>query len=218
VPHGIQRRRAVTLTELVVCLAVLALLIVLLIPAIAYGRQLAHNASCKSHLKRLWTATTYYTNSNNGYFFVNHNPPLRISNVIYKTCGRTGWGALYPGYLEDYHDFFCPADPGRGPAWEYGWSNWGTVYGEVQCSYGYRGRQGIVDHPDADLRLITIERAPEKVLGCDFYEPFFAPPRLHHKGHINVLRCNGQIEEVNKSVSFGPAIRDFQTALDILDR
>jgi hypothetical protein len=89
---------------------------------------------------------------------------------------------------------------------------------QVQCSYGYRGRQGIVPDVDATFTVTTFEEHPQRVLGCDFYEPFFAPPRVHHKGHINVLRINGQVERVDRTVSFGPEAEDFQAALDALDR
>ena len=217
-PPRRKRCRAITLTELLVTIGVIAVLMTLLVPAVAYGRSLARDASCKSQLSRLWIATTYYTNSYNGYLFVNRKPPLRISNVIYKKRRPTGWGALYPIHLKNYHILFCPNDPGRGPAWEYGWSNWGSHNAEVQCSYGYRGRQGIVDDADEPLRLGLIERSPRKVIGCDFYEPFFGPPRVHHRGHINILRCSGQVEQVDRIVSFGPTEQDFQAALDVLDQ
>jgi hypothetical protein len=87
----------------------------------------------------------------------------------------TGWGALHPRYLENRHDFYCPRDPGRGPAWRFRCSDWNADRSEVQCSYGYRGRQGLVEKPEDGLTLSLLERFPRKVLGCDFYEPFFAP-------------------------------------------
>lgn len=92
------------------------------------------------------------------------------------------------------------------------------VASEVQCSYGYRGRQGIVPDADAPFTVTAFDEHPQRVLGCDFYEPFFDPPRVHHRGHINVLRINGQVERVDRIVSFGPRADDFQTALDALDR
>ena len=125
---------------------------------------------------------------------------------------------LYPQYLENYHVLFCAEDPGRGPAWEYGWSNWKAGKGEVQCSYGYRGRYGFARTPRASLRMASIERQPERVLGCDFYEPFFAPPRVHHRDYINVLRCSGQVEPFDKIVSFGPTAADCARAISRLER
>jgi prepilin-type N-terminal cleavage/methylation domain-containing protein len=211
-------RRGFSLTEVVACLVVLAVLGAVAVPAVSYGRDLARDAGCKGHLKRLWIATSYYSSSHSGYLFVNRAHPLRISNVIYKDRGSTGWGTLYPRYLEEYHVLFCPSDPGRGPAWEHGWSNWGEGLSEVQCSYGYRGRHGFARSPSTALCVASIEHGPGKVLGCDYYEPFFAPPRVHHAGHINVLRCNGQVEQVEQVVSFGPRTSDFEAALDALDR
>jgi len=220
-PKGLRarrRRRAFTLTELAVLAVVCGVLAAVFYPAVAYGFEQARDAGCKAHLRRLWIATTYYANSHDGSLFVNTAPPLRISNVIYRGHRVTGWGALFPGYLKNWHDFYCPSDQGRGPAWTYGWSNWGARAGEVQCSYGYRGRQGFVAQPNVGLTVSSLERHPRKVLGCDFHEPFFDPPRIHHDGHLNLVRCDGQVEQVNEDVRFGPGEGDIQIALDTLDR
>jgi prepilin-type N-terminal cleavage/methylation domain-containing protein len=211
-------RRAFTVVELLVTIAVLGILLVLLLPAAVYGRSLARDAICRSNLRQLWAAAGYYAHSCNGQLPVNLATPLRISNVVYKSERITGWGMHHPRFLRDYHVLFCPSDPGRGPAWEYGWSNWGIAGGEVQCSYGYRGRHGICHSPLSSLTLSEVERAQGKVFGCDFYEPFFAPPRIHHKEHINVLRASGSVERVDKVVSFGPLPGGYGVALDALDR
>jgi prepilin-type N-terminal cleavage/methylation domain-containing protein len=208
-----------TLTELLVSMSVITILALLLVPAIAYGRSLARDASCKGQLRQLWTATNYYANSHKGMLFVNYAPPLRISNVLYKDGHRSGWGILHPRYLSNYRVSFCPSDPGRGPAWEYGWSNWGSAApAEVQGSYGYRGRQGLVKSSRTALTLSVLEHHPTKIIGCDFYEPFFDPPRVHHKNHINTLRCNGRVDQTDKLVAFGPTVADLWKAVAQLDR
>jgi competence protein ComGC len=256
--------RAYTIIEFLVCFAVILILTGILLPALASGRSAARDATCKSNLNRLWVATTYYANSHNGNLFDNLSTPLRISNVIYTDLERTGWGILHPRYMEDYHIFFCPSDPGRNPEWQYGWSNWDTANGEVQCSYGYRGRQGITSDPGGAFSISLLDKRPGKVFGCDFYEPAASSPtyrkqarpsvatadpvtgamptpgaqaeteggsvpapqlrvsagqpRTHHSSHTNVLRCNGQVEQVHTIVSFGPTDADVQAALDALDR
>ena len=299
-------RRAFSTTELMILVPVLAILLVLLFCAIGHGRGIARDVVCRSNLGRLGIATGSYANSYNGTLFANLASPLLISNVVYRTPTATGWGLLYPRHLGNYHVLFCPSDPGRGPAWEYGWSNWGAeppdvppphpgggggrrrgwddpqpgqghqggergkrlgwddpqpdhgndgrghqggergkrlgwgdrghgprgrgprpgpghgptpvAASEVQCSYGYRGRQGLVPSAGASFTVSNIESNPQKVLGCDFHEPFFAPPRVHHAGHVNVVRLNGQVERVDATVSFGPTLDDFDRALDALDR
>ena len=211
-------RSGLTVIEVILCMAILGMLLLFLLSGIAYGRGLGRDAACHGHLRRLWIASTRYANSHNGHLFVNEATPLRISNVIYKNHRSTGWGALYPRYLGNYKDFFCPADPGRGPAWRYGWSNWGAETAEVQCSYGYRGRQGFKSSAGTGLTMGMFEQNPGLAFGCDYYEPFFDPPRIHHKAHVNVLRATGRVEDVAAFVSFGPAEVDFYTSLNALDR
>ncbi len=121
--HTVGRRRGLTFIELLVITAIAGVLLILLLPAAAYARSRARDAGCKSNLRQLWGALSYYANDHGGALPVNHATPGRISNILYKDRRRTGWGPIHPRYLRDYHVFFCPNDPGRGPAWEYGWSN-----------------------------------------------------------------------------------------------
>ncbi len=87
----------------------------------------------------------------------------------------------------------------------------------MQGSYGYRGRHGYAHAASTGFVMGMVETRPGRVFGCDFYEPFFAPPRIHHKSHINVLRASGQVEQLDMLVSFGPTDADIQAALDALD-
>jgi len=211
--------RAFTLIELLVTMAIIALLAVLLLVVVPLARRHARDASCRSNLQQLWKATNMYANNEKEILFVNIATPMRISNVVWKDKGPTGWGCLYPKYLPMYQTLFCPADPVRDAQWEYGWTNWETEKGEVQVSYGCRGRQGLVPDAKTAVSLGTIESHPRKVFGCDYYETFTDPPRVHHGSHINLLRCNGMVESLNVIVSFGPKDPDdFQAALNALDK
>ena len=211
-------RRGFTLLELMVCMGIITLLALLLLGAVMRARHQARDVTCKSNLGQLWKAVNYYANASNDCLFVNTTSPLRISNTIYKQAQYSGWGHLYPKYLRDNRIFYCPGDPIRDIEWaDYGWRHWETEDGEVRCSYGYRGRQGLVADPAVALTLSEIERNPQKIVGCDFYLPFAAPARVHHPSHTNVLRCNGSVVQVNRAIGFGPDDEDFQAALDALD-
>ena len=55
-PHsGRRRRRAFTLVELLVVVAIIALLIALLTPSVGLTRRYAKRSICQGHLKQLWT-------------------------------------------------------------------------------------------------------------------------------------------------------------------
>jgi len=212
-------RRAFSILELLVTIGIIALLTMLLLGVVMHARHHARDTRCKGNLSQLWKAVNYYANANNDLLFVNNASPLQISNVIYKNQAPSGWGHLYPRYLKEHRLFYCPADPVRSVDWEtYGWHQWETEEGEVQCSYGWRGRQGLVADEAVALSLSEVERNPQKVVGCDFYETHTPEWRVHHSKHINVLRCNGGVSQVDAIVGFGPEVEDSQAALDVLDR
>jgi len=211
-------RRGFTLVELLVSTGIITILATILLPIFHMARRHARDTRCKGNLTQIWKATNLYANSYEEALFANLETPLRVSNVVYASQRRTGWGCLYPEFLPDYNVLFCPADPARDPEWQFGWGNWGSAVDEVQCSYGYRDRQGIFQDPTIALTLSEIDRNPLKVIGADYYEDFVIPARVHHPDHINLLRCNGQVEQVKVDVSFGPDPADFEQALQALDR
>ena len=216
---GHSLRRGFTLVELMVVMGIIALLAALLLGAVVTARSQARDTTCKTNLTQLWKAVNYYANASNDTLFVNHKTPLRISNVVWAGQRKTGWGLLYPNYLEDYRVFYCPADPIRDPEWDsYGWQHWQTEEGEVQVSYGWRGRQGLVDDASVALTLSEVERNPQKAIGCDYYQDYAPFTGAHHKHHINVLRCNGGVEQVRETPSFGPEEENDVAALATIDR
>ena len=221
-PAPPRRPPAFTMLELLVVITVIAILAMLLLAAVTTARRHARDANCKNNLSQMWKAINLYVSSaDRKPLFPNLLPQLKISNVTFKEQTHTGLGYLYlkPEYLPDMRSYYCPADPVREPRWEYGWEkNWDVEGKEVQCSYGYRGRHGITDDETAELTLAVLESNPKRMLVAEYYENL---KRIHHKGHINILRCNGQVVAVDQStayVRFGPTDEDFDDALAVLDR
>jgi prepilin-type N-terminal cleavage/methylation domain-containing protein len=87
-PTMTSRRRGFTLIELLVVLAILAMLMALLLPAIQRVREAAARASCGNNLKQIGLAMQMY-HSDNGKL-----PPNRLSDL------HATWAVLILPYLE----------------------------------------------------------------------------------------------------------------------
>ena len=69
------RRRAFTLVELLVVIAVIAILSAMLLPALARGKLSAQRTACESNLRQLGMATEIYLGDNAGLFFKHCDAP-----------------------------------------------------------------------------------------------------------------------------------------------
>ena len=81
-------RKAFTLIELMVVVAIIALLIAILLPSLAKAREQAYQVKCASNMKNIWNGIFYYAEdkgNGNGYL-------TQMSNQY-----ATGGNQLYPG-------------------------------------------------------------------------------------------------------------------------
>ena len=110
-PGGSRRPAGFTLVELAVVIAVLALLAVLLAPALRTGIDLAREGACKSNLRQWGTAFLAYAAEHHGYLphpDGRERPPQGTDN------GEYGWMDMLPPYLglKPWREH----PPGRRPA------------------------------------------------------------------------------------------------------
>ncbi|MFA7235395.1 MAG: prepilin-type N-terminal cleavage/methylation domain-containing protein [Phycisphaeraceae bacterium] len=97
------RHSAFTLVELLVVVAIIALLLGILLPALGKAKQAARTTVCASNIRQLAIANTVYSNDQNDYFA--------------------------PGAADSIHNLHrwhgtrdnnqAPFDPTRGPLWSY---------------------------------------------------------------------------------------------------
>ena len=136
-----KRRSGFTLIELLVVVAVIAILLAILLPALRKARTLTKRIACQSNLKQIAVACNMYLDDNEGRFYQAGN-----ANVLYG-----GWSGLQPPSPRPLNKYFglpvelvddikiendarvfcCPADRGGAALYmpfEKAYNLWGTSY------------------------------------------------------------------------------------------
>jgi prepilin-type N-terminal cleavage/methylation domain-containing protein/prepilin-type processing-associated H-X9-DG protein len=104
--------KAFTLIELLVVVAIIAVLVAMLLPALSVARRSAQGVACSSNLHQIGTAFSYYADEFNGFFPI----PVQVDQR-----GRFPWDTKLEGYLktplqfppseaEKKCVFVCPSD------------------------------------------------------------------------------------------------------------
>jgi prepilin-type N-terminal cleavage/methylation domain-containing protein len=97
---AVNKRKAYTLIELLVAIAVIVLLMAIVLPALQRVRNQAQTVACQSNLKQWSLYLSMYTHDNNGNFFAHWLNP------------RAHWlQAMQPYYADSNDVLLCPTAP-----------------------------------------------------------------------------------------------------------
>lgn len=137
-----RRSRGFTLVELLVVIALIALLAAMLFPVIGQALERAQLAKCQTRLSNITRAYLQYVYDHDG-----QKPPQTIptgfnfkwmtNQVKWGGGGPTHLGVLIDeGYLSQFDDLWCPSVPIPGE-YEQQSSNWTNSGQSADCAYLY---------------------------------------------------------------------------------
>lgn len=146
-------RRGFTLIEVLVVVAIIALLVAVLLPSLSRARELSRRVVCESNLKQMQAANIFYLSDWKGVF-----PPHRYEvntarGEIGDDIGEKYWFHLYERYVKSREIPHCPTlanqrrkvTNGSNRTWEW-------KYTRRDLGYGYNGFfLGLYSHGDGEL-------------------------------------------------------------------
>jgi prepilin-type N-terminal cleavage/methylation domain-containing protein len=111
-----RQRRAFTLVELLVVVAIIAVLLAILLPSLANVKNLARRLQCSFRLKEIGHAYSMYQETYNGDLPTPEQGGKWIQHYFVYRRDTSGWsnmGCLFAaGFIQDGRTFYCPATEG----------------------------------------------------------------------------------------------------------
>ena len=187
--------RAFTLVEVLVVVAILALLLALLLPAMGRSRDLANFAACKSRLHRVGLGVMMYAQDNRGKLAQTstlENPLPEVVEAYYRSRH----------YVQYPEEFYCPSD--KKPDETYTTENFEA--GRIGYFY-YCARQPAPDpylstflrHIVAWPRDLAVWSDPQSWVFSDIWLAGEATAHTGYKKGVNYLRLNGEVSAATES-------------------
>ncbi|MFM9994287.1 MAG: type II secretion system protein [Phycisphaerales bacterium] len=147
-------RRAFSLIDVLVSMAVIALLIALLLPSLGPVKESARQVVCRSGIRQIGLGIAMYADDHRDMIpssvWIKSTPTqpgetIRLRFFGAVGPGEKGWvwdslGALYIAqYLEAPNIFYCPSHSGQHRFGDYA-EAWRSGQGDITGNYQYRGK------------------------------------------------------------------------------
>jgi prepilin-type N-terminal cleavage/methylation domain-containing protein/prepilin-type processing-associated H-X9-DG protein len=175
-----QRRGGFTLIEMLVVIAIIAILAAIILPVYFQARGKARQTHCLSNLKQIGAGLTTYADDNDGYY---------TRGQFWPWDGSHLWTDAVEPYLKNKDILRCPDQGSDAYGYGYNISWWGT--GDVPDGmHGiqdwYPVHQSQVAEPAETVWVVDFGR----YWGCGLEFGIEKPPERHHHG-FNVLFVDG---------------------------
>jgi type II secretory pathway pseudopilin PulG len=223
-------RTGFTLVDVLVTMAVIAVLISLLAPSLSSVRETAHQVVCRSNTRQLGIGINMYAEDHldrlppTTNLDAQQNSPWETMTLRLNTGAWDGLGHLYNDeYLPAPKLYYCPSHRGYNPYRSYE-DQWGGVAGNVVGNYQYRGRGPAAGMVNGATSRYLSEIKRNSALIADGLRN---QSDFNHIVGTNLLRAdlsvtwfadtNGRLYEAIPKDGQMPNITAFENAWDILD-
>jgi len=227
------KKNIFTLVELLIVIAIIAVLVSILLPALRKAKYSSYRILCANNQKQIHIALSQYDIDYNGL------PPLNVEfgSPLRWSSGWCGSGMLYTsGYINNGHVFFCPspenmawtpaARAGQGSyngrndnniyGWEYGLSHESGTNSYIMNNYWLRWNLNTNYYEKAKMLPRLSLNSPERWLNTDHWGNYVFTADGYWNPHgtgINILFIDGHVSFYQITIA---TLRSLHTDYDVM--
>lgn len=188
-------RTGFSLIELLIVVAIIALLAGLVLVGVGTVRAQAKRSSCASNLRQTTMAMTQYATDHDGMVPLLYDSVRQGSYLIWDLALRPrGWGLLFDGDLvDDPRQFYCPAaTTATNMRYNASGNTWRGVGSLTRSSYSIRPVQFVATGASAPTNLPLLRDYQARALAADACSQGNQPLTMHVDG-INTAYGDGHV-------------------------
>ncbi len=181
------RSSAFTIIELLIVIAIIAVLTGLLLPAMSGAREEARRTVCRANLHQIGVAVLMYAERHNGIAPFEGN----MGNTVWDGRRRVSVGRAFPYLGENPDAFFCPSQQAFRPNDPTSGRQNFDVPGRA-CRGNYVLR-GALQFGLAANGAVQIDKHERRICVTDLEAPEVDAMRTAHRDGLNALRLSGSV-------------------------